>query len=91
VRSCKDVSFLLSRSLDRPLPWTTRLSLRMHLMMCSFCRVARRQTLAMREILNVYGGTAVAGETEDQPGLPDEVRERIKDHVREAVKEQPDC
>jgi hypothetical protein len=63
----------------------------MHLLMCSFCRVARRQTMAMREILNVYGGKAVAGGTEDQPGLPHEVRERIKDHVREAVKEQPDC
>ena len=85
MRSCKDVSFLLSQSMDRRLPWHTMLSLRMHLMMCSFCRVARRQTLAMGDILHVYGRKTAAGEDEDLPGLPPEARERIQKQIREAA------
>ena len=85
MRSCRDVSFLLSQSLDRPLPWHTMLSLRMHLLMCSFCRVARRQTMAMGEILHAYGRKTAAGESKDQPGLPDEARKRIREQVREAA------
>lgn len=90
MRSCKDVSFLLSQSLDRPLPWHTMLSLRMHLLMCAFCRVARRQALAMGEIVHAYGRKTAAGEGVDQPGLPDEVRKRIREQMRTAAQDRSD-
>ncbi len=86
MRSCKDVSFLLSQSLDRPLPWYTILALRMHLLMCSVCRVARRQALAMGEIVHAYGRKTATGEGVDQPGLPDEARLRIRAQMRAAAK-----
>jgi len=91
LRSCKDVSFLLSQSMDRRLPWHTMLSLRMHLMMCSFCRVARRQTVAMTEIVRHYGRDTAMDEKSDLPGLPPDTREQIKAHVREAAKEKQDA
>ena len=35
--SCKQASELVSQSLDRPLPWTKRLALKFHLMICKAC------------------------------------------------------
>ena len=88
MRSCKEVSFLLSQSLDRRLPWYTKLSLHMHLLMCSFCRVARRQALAMGQIVRAYGRETASGQNDDQPGLPPEVRERMQQSLREASEKE---
>lgn len=44
MKSCRDTSALVSRSLDESLSWTERLQVRMHLLMCSACRNFERQT-----------------------------------------------
>jgi predicted anti-sigma-YlaC factor YlaD len=41
--SCKVASRLISRSLDKPLSWQERLSLRFHLAICQYCREFSRQ------------------------------------------------
>ena len=41
--SCKEVSQLVSQSLDRPLPIGKRIAVRMHLMICTLCRRYQRQ------------------------------------------------
>lgn len=37
MKTCKDISELLSESMDRPLTWRERLALRVHLSMCRSC------------------------------------------------------
>jgi len=36
--TCKEATQLASQSLDKPLPWGTRLRVRLHLMVCAWCR-----------------------------------------------------
>jgi hypothetical protein len=41
--SCKDITGRASDFLDSTLPWHVRLQVRLHLMMCRFCREYVRQ------------------------------------------------
>ncbi len=41
--SCKEISQLVSQSLDRPLPIGKRLAVRIHLMICKLCSRYQRQ------------------------------------------------
>ncbi len=47
--SCKEVSRLVSDSLDRKLPWQQRLAVRVHLLMCCLCSRFQRQLLLLRD------------------------------------------
>lgn len=76
MRTCKDISKLVSESLDRELSLRERMALRVHLMMCSLCRTYQHQILQLRTILK---GAA----RPDEP-LPEDARERI----RQAIKDQ---
>jgi hypothetical protein len=76
--SCKEVSRLVSDSLDRELSIWQRMQVRMHLMMCRFCSRFRRQTLFLRDAARRY---LAAGEEETPRGaaaLSLDARERIK-------------
>ncbi|VAW77291.1 hypothetical protein MNBD_GAMMA13-888, partial [hydrothermal vent metagenome] len=46
--SCKDVCFMVSESLDRKLSWRERLSIKVHLLMCTACRQMARQMQLLR-------------------------------------------
>lgn len=37
MKNCKEISFLLSESMDRPLTWRERWGVRVHLAMCRHC------------------------------------------------------
>ncbi|TAK83523.1 MAG: zf-HC2 domain-containing protein [Betaproteobacteria bacterium] len=50
--SCKDVSTLLSDRLDRKLSLRERISLRIHLAMCTGCSRVERQLEFLREALS---------------------------------------
>lgn len=80
MRSCREVSCLLSESLDHPLPWHVRMGLRMHLLMCGMCRKSRKQILAVRDIVKSYAQMG----SRDAPGLSDAARERMQQKIREA-------
>ena len=78
--TCKDVSKLVSESLEHDLPFRQRIGVRFHLMMCSLCRKYQRQTLLLRELFH-----RMARSEEDQPSrqhLPEATRERIKKALR---------
>ncbi len=47
--SCRQVSELVSQSLERKLSLRQRFSLRIHLSMCTLCAGFRRQLLLLRE------------------------------------------
>ncbi len=52
--NCKEASPLVSESLDRSLDLRERLSLKMHLMMCSGCTQFSRQMAHLRAITRSY-------------------------------------
>lgn len=46
--SCKDVSQLISESMDRSLPFYQRVLMRMHLLMCKYCARCKEHFEALR-------------------------------------------
>ena len=46
--SCKDVSQLLSESMDRSLPFYQRMLIRLHLLMCKYCSRLKEHFEALR-------------------------------------------
>jgi predicted anti-sigma-YlaC factor YlaD len=73
MMTCKQVSEIVSQSLDRQLTWPERLRLRMHLLVCSACTRFQRQMHWLRT------ATARAATTDRDagPGLPAAARDRI--------------
>ena len=61
--SCKDATRMCSEALDRPLGLRERLTLRMHLMMCSGCTNYHEQMVWLRRISSTYAGGAFADPT----------------------------
>lgn len=80
---CKDVSALISRSMDTRLPLTRRLGIRFHLMMCHFCREYKRQlrlmSLAMEKMdVSLSQDTPAQGRLTP---LPEAAKARIKRRI----------
>jgi hypothetical protein len=56
MKSCKDVHRLVIEAQDRKLGFTERLSLRMHLMLCTACRRFDAQMNLLRQALRRFPG-----------------------------------
>lgn len=52
--SCKEVTQLVSESLDRDLRVYQRMSMRMHLLMCKFCSRYRKQLFILHDALRLH-------------------------------------
>ncbi len=52
--TCKEVSKLVSESLEHPLPFRQRMGVQFHLMMCSMCRTYQKQTFQLRDAMRTY-------------------------------------
>lgn len=52
--SCRDISQLFSDGLDRNLPLRQRLSIRLHVSMCGFCRRYEKQLHLLHEGVGHY-------------------------------------
>lgn len=76
--SCKEVSNLVSESLDRKLSFWQRMRVWMHLRMCRLCARFRKQTLFIKEAARRYLRAVENTDSEASPGLSPEARERIK-------------
>ncbi len=76
--SCKEVSRLVSESMDRSLPFGQRFSTRLHLLMCSLCSRFRRQMLFLRDAARFFGRASEEGELFANVRLSPEARTRIK-------------
>ena len=76
--SCKDVTRLLSESMDHSLPLGKRIGVRLHLLICKFCARYERQLLLIRETVRRLVATEDwPGESSGEP-LSAEARERIR-------------
>ena len=73
---CKDISHLISRSMDQKLPLRIRLGIKFHLMMCDLClRYKKQLELIHKAISNI--------ETERENSYPSE---HLSDKVRKIIK-----
>lgn len=68
MMSCRESTRLLSRAQEIPLPLKDRLSLRMHLALCSGCRDFSRQIDFLRRATRIFGqvGEAAAHPSKDE-------------------------
>lgn len=80
--SCRDVTQLISKSMDTSLPIGKRIGVRIHLLMCRFCARYERQLLLIRVTLRRL--VATEDQPEEQAGEPlsEEARDRIKKSLR---------
>ena len=79
--TCKDMTHLLSDSLERQLPWPKRWAMRFHLGICKTCRRYRQHLLFMQKAL-----VKLDGQRNILP-LPDAARQRIKANLQQKTKE----
>ncbi len=76
--SCKEVTQLVSESLDRPLPLGQSLAMRFHLFLCKLCTRYRRHLLFIRNAIRRHPDRLVGYEEPSSSSLSHDTRERIK-------------
>ena len=80
--SCKDVTQLLSESMDHSPPLVKRIGVRLHLLMCRFCARYERQLLLIREtVRRIVASEEKPGESPGET-LSEESKERIRKSLR---------
>ena len=75
---CREISKLVSESMERPLPFRRRLKLRVHLMLCRLCAGFARQTRLLRRAAQEYPERLLGDTTTPKATLSHEACERIK-------------
>ena len=78
--SCKEVSEMVSNSMDRALPFYQRLLIRMHLLMCKYCTLCREQFETLRAASRyeeLHGK-----ELDDSRALSSDGKERLKEFLK---------
>ncbi|MGC2578316.1 MAG: hypothetical protein WA376_12125, partial [Terrimicrobiaceae bacterium] len=72
---CHDITRLLSESMEHPLPLRTRLLIRLHFLICAWCKRYGEQLKLLRECGSRFAekGCERGGEN-----LPPDARERLK-------------
>ena len=79
--ACKDVTKLLSESMDRSLPLGKRIGVRLHLIICKWCARYERQLLLIRETARRLAATVEAPWETFGDTLSEEARERIRKSI----------
>ncbi len=79
---CREISKLVSESMERDLPLRRRMEVRMHLMMCRLCSGFARQIRLLRRGARENPQRLGPHETAPEAKLPEEARERIRAALR---------
>jgi hypothetical protein len=80
--ACKDVTRLVSESMDRSLPFGKRVGVRLHLLICRFCERYRRQLLLLREAAAQIASGADRPPVPPTEALSEGARKRIVESLR---------
>lgn len=80
--SCKDISRLVSDSMDRNLPLKHRLGIRFHLMMCRYCSRFAKQLKKMRRMIR----RETPPTAPPRKSLSDEQKQRLKEKFNSHLK-----
>lgn len=78
---CRDITALISRSMDTSLPFRERFSVKLHLCYCRACRHYTKQVKLLRDALRRAIDTAAETGPPPLPGLSDEARRRIEESL----------
>lgn len=79
--NCKEVSELLSQSLDNDLSFMQRMGLSMHLFMCRNCANFKKQLLFMKKYIKNLGFDLGLGLKQEDVGLSAESIVKIKESI----------
>lgn len=80
---CEGMARLASEALDRELSPLERLALHSHLLYCTACRRYLRQIRLLRSALRRLAARIDADDPSLGPGLPNDLRDRIKRALRD--------
>jgi len=75
--SCKEVSELVSKSMEVPLPLPVRIKLYFHLFICKLCRRYKAQMAFLRKVLKKLVQEAQEGNLFSSASLSHEAKENI--------------
>lgn len=78
--NCKQASELVSRSLDQPLPWSKRIQLKFHLLICKFCMRFFKQMHGMKIAATQLQQSI---ESDDSIKLSDSAKQKIQDQLKD--------
>jgi len=73
--TCREVTRLQSNALDRDVPFFWRVGMRLHLLVCSWCRRYGKQIRFLREAMHDHPDELCEASSQ---GLSPEARERLK-------------
>lgn len=73
--SCEAITASLSRSMDEPLSLPERIRVKLHFLICLWCRRYERQMNMLRSVARDHSSDDAE---DDQPSLSPEARERIR-------------
>ena len=81
--NCKEVSKLVSESLDRKVSLWKRINMWMHLGMCGICWSFRKNLVLLKKLSQEYGKAIEENELANETKLPNEARGRIQQRLDE--------
>ena len=81
---CREISKLVSDSMERRLPFRRRVEVRMHLMLCRLCAGFARQTRFLRRAARQYPERLADDSSTSEATLSQEARERIEAALRDS-------
>ena len=77
--NCREASRTQSAKLDHPLPWSKRLGLWLHVLICQWCRRYGRQLRFLRSAAQTQGQEAKTGpETQLSAAARERIRQRLQ-------------
>ena len=80
---CRELTPWMSERLDHPLPLGREIKLRLHLMICEWCKRYQEQLVVLRDAVQTLSDSKQESIMIDQPGLSSEARKRIKNAMNE--------
>ncbi len=84
--NCRQVSRLISQSMDARLAWHRRLAIRVHLLYCVWCRRYAAQVRVLRQAARQLRPEAMSPEDRK---LSDNAKQQLQARLAEALKDTP--
>ena len=84
--NCRQITRLISQSMDATLPWPRRLAIRLHLLYCLGCRRYAAQLRFVRRASQALGSEQIDAAALT---LSEEAKQQMATRLRAAAKEPP--